>query len=401
MVNGPSRRLLAPPRIRALEDTDDSRHATWLELFFDLVFVVAVAQLAFAVSHDLTLHGFLVFCGLFVPVWWAWVGFTFYADRFDTDDVVHRVLMLGGMFTVAGLASVIPDAVEGDTVPFGLAYVAVRLFVIALNARAWRHLPPARPLLDAYLLSFSAPAALILASLAVPAPSRYWVWAVALAIDLGTPLAVRRRIEVVPIHASHIPERVGLFTIIVLGETVLAVVIGTSSVDWNLESGAVSLLGFVLGAGFWWIYFDYLDAEMVLGRGTRVGQAYLYAHLPLTAGVVALGVGVEHAIDETASAELADATRWVLCGGLALAFGSLAAIHRVAAGARRDVDVWLRLGVVGVALAVAVLGERLGPLPAMGILAVSVVACLALELALHERHAGPGEAQESAGAFVP
>jgi len=95
-----------PPRLRTLEEDDgDERHATWLELFFDLVFVVAVAQLASSLSHDLTLHGFLVFCGLFVPVWWAWVGYTFYADRFDTDDVVHRLLMLGGMFAVGALAS--------------------------------------------------------------------------------------------------------------------------------------------------------------------------------------------------------------------------------------------------------------------------------------------------------
>ena len=396
----PRSRLLSPPRIRTLESADGTRHATWLELFFDLVFVVAVAQLAFSLSHDLTLHGFLVFCGLFVPVWWAWVGYTFYADRFDTDDVVHRVLMLGGMFSVGALASVIPDAAAGETASFAVAYASVRAFVVALNARAWLHLPAARPLLNVYVPAFSFAAALMLVSVAVPAPARYGIWAVALTIDVGTPLTVRRRIEAVPIHTSHIPERIGLFTIIVLGETVVAVVLGTSSVDWNLESGMVAALGFVLGAGFWWVYFDYLDGEMLLGRGTWTGQSYLYGHLPLTAGVVVLGVGVEHAIDETAGAGLADGTRWLLCGGLMLAFASLAAIHGVAARARRDVDVWLRLGVVAVALAVALLGGRLDPLPAMAILAASVVACLALELALHDRHEhGPETA--STEAFVP
>jgi low temperature requirement protein LtrA len=394
-------RLLSPPRIRTLEGDDDGRHATWLELFFDLVFVVAAAQLAGALSNDLTLHGFLVFCGLFVPVWWAWVGYTFYADRFDTDDLVHRLLMLGGMFAVGALASVIPDAARGDTAPFAIAYVAVRFFVIALNARAWLHLPAARPLLNVYVPAFSLAAALMLVSVAVEPPARYWLWAVALAIDVGTPLTVRRRIEVVPIHASHIPERVGLFTIIVLGETVVAVVIGTSTVDWSLETGVVAALGFVVGAGFWWVYFDYLDGETLLGRGTWVGQTYLYSHLPLTAGIVALGIGVEHAIEETAGTDLRDGTRWLLCGGLALAFGSLAAIHRAAAGARRDVDVRLRLSVVGVALAVALLGGGLDPLPAMAILAASVAACLALELGLHHRHASVAEAPPSAEAFVP
>ena len=100
-------RLHDPPRLRTLDD-EDERHATWLELFFDLVFVVAVAQLADGLAADPSVHGFLVFAGLFVPVWWAWVGYTFYADRFDTDDRLHRILMIAGMFGVAVLATVDP-----------------------------------------------------------------------------------------------------------------------------------------------------------------------------------------------------------------------------------------------------------------------------------------------------
>jgi low temperature requirement protein LtrA len=384
----PRSRFLAPPRVRTLEGGEDEiRRATWLELFFDLVFVVAVAQLANALSDDTTLEGFLIFAGLFVPVWWAWTGYTFYADRFDTDDVVHRVLMLCGMFAVGALASVIPDAARGDTAPFAIAYVAVRAFVILLNARAWLHLPAARPLLNVYIPAFAIAAALILASAAVEPPWRYWIWAVALAIDLGTPLVSRARIAVVPIHVSHIPERIGLFTIIVLGETVLAVVLGAESVDWGLESGVVAALGFALGASFWWLYFDYLDGEMLLGRSIWTGQAYLYSHLPLMAGVIALGVGVKHAIDDTAAQELQDSTRWILCGGVALAFAALAAIHLVSSRSRRDADLWLRMGIAIVALGVALLGGGLDPLPALALIAAAVVGAVALELALHHRHA--------------
>ena len=382
-------RLVSPPRIRSLEGEEEIRHATWLELFFDLVFVVAVAQLASSLSDDLSLHGFLVLGGLFVPVWWGWVGYTFYADRFDTDDVVHRVLMLAGMFAVAALASVIPDAAGGDTAPFAIAYVAVRAFVIVLNARAWLHLPAARPLLNVYIPAFTVAAALMLASTAAEPPLRYWIWALALAIDLGTPLASRQRIALVPIHASHIPERVGLFTIIVLGETVLAVVLGTGGVDWNLEGGLVAALGFALGAAFWWLYFDYLDAEMLVGRSIWAGQAYLYSHVPLLVGVIALGVGVKHAIDDTAATELADSTRWILCGGLALAFGALAAIHFVASRSRRDLDLWLRIGIAVVAVAIALLGGGLDPLPVLALLAVTVVAGVGLELVAHHRHGQP------------
>jgi low temperature requirement protein LtrA len=389
-------RLLSPPRIRTLEGLDDDRRATWLELFFDLVFVVAVAQLSNALSADKSLEGFLIFSGLFVPVWWAWVGYTFYADRFDTDDVVHRVLMLAGMFAVGALASVIPEAAEGSTAAFAVAYVAVRAFVIALNARAWLHLPAARPLLDAYIPAFSVAAALMLVSVAVDPPWRYWVWAVALVIDLGTPIASRTRIQQVPIHASHIPERIGLFTIIVLGETVLAVVLGTDAVDWSLETGLVAALGFTLAASFWWLYFDYLDGEMLLGRSIWAGQAYLYSHLPLMAGVIALGVGVKYAIQDTTRAELADSTRWILCGGVALAFAALAAIHLVASRSRRDADLWLRLGVALAALAIAALGGGLDPLPVVALVAAAVVTSVAAELALHHRHVREGDVSPSA-----
>ncbi len=377
---------MSPPRLRSVEDADEIRHATWLELFFDLVFVVAVAQLAGALSSDLTTEGFFIFLGLFVAVWWAWVGYTFYADRFDTDDVIHRVLMLGGMFAVAALASVIPDAAQGDTEPFAVAYVAVRAIVIGLNARAWLHLPAARPLLNVYIPAFSTAAALMLFSVAVEPPARYWMWALALTIDIGTPLASRSRIAIVRVHSSHIPERVGLFTIIVLGEAVLAVVIGTSSVDWSLESGLVALLGFAIAASFWWLYFDYLDGETLIRRGVWYGQALLYSHVPLTAGVIVLGVGVKEAIEDTVAAELADSTRWLLGGGLALAYAALAAIHLVSSRSKRDTDLWLRLGVVAVGLAVALAGAGLDPLPALAILAAAAVACVALELALHHRH---------------
>ena len=109
--------------------------------------------------------------------------------------------MILGMFMVAVLASVIPDAFHGETASFALAYAGVRAVVVLLNARAWWHLPAARPLLNVYIPAFSASIVLFLVSTAVAPPYRYWLWALALAIDLGTPLASQERIRQVPIHA--------------------------------------------------------------------------------------------------------------------------------------------------------------------------------------------------------
>jgi low temperature requirement protein LtrA len=377
--------LLAPPRLRTLEDSGDDRRATWLELFFDLVFVVAVAQLSNALSSDRTLHGFLVFCGLFIPIWWAWVGFTFYADRFDTDDLVYRVLMLSGTFAVGVLASTVPQAARGDTTSFAVAYVAVRAVFLALNVRAWAHLPPARLLLNVYIPGFAAGALLILLSTVVAAPARYWIWVAAFTIDLGTPLVSWRRIPRVPVHASHIPERIGLFTLIVLGETVLAVVVGTERVSWSVESGVCAALGFTLGAAFWWLYFDFLDSSFIR-RSIWKGQVYLYAHLPLMAGLIALGVGVKYAIRDSAGLDLADSSRWILCGALGLAFVSLAAMTLVSTRPRHEVDLGVRIAVAVAALALALLGGELGPVPVLALLTAAVVGSLAVELVAHREH---------------
>jgi low temperature requirement protein LtrA len=375
-----------PPRLRTLEaDGEDERHATWLELFFDLVFVVAIAQLADGLAEDPSVHGFLVFAGLFVPVWWAWVGFTFYADRFDTDDPPHRVLMLVGMFTVAVLASVIPEAFHGDTAAFALAYAAVRAVVVLLNVRAWWHLPSARPLLNIYIPAFTASVVLFLISAAVEPPYRYWLWALALAIDLGTPIGSGMRIRVVPIHASHIPERVGLFTIIVFGESILGVVVGTTTVSWDLESAAVAALGFAIAAALWWLYFDYVDTSVV--RGTVLaGQTYLYAHLPLLIGLAALGAGIKLAIKATAEAGLANEASWIIGIGVALFMASVAVMHLATTHSRRDVDLWLRVGTAALALGLGAVGADTGVIPMLAILAAALAAQVVLELATHDSH---------------
>jgi low temperature requirement protein LtrA len=375
-----------PPRIRTVDPDDgDERHATWLELFFDLVFVVAIAQLADGLAEDPSVEGFLIFAGLFVPVWWAWVGYTFYADRFDTDDPPHRVLMLVGMFTVAVLASVIPEAFHGDTAAFALAYAAVRSVVVLLNARAWWHLPAARPLLNIYIPAFTASIVLFVVSAAVPPPYRYWVWALALVIDLGTPIRSGMRIRVVPLHAAHIPERVGLFTIIVFGESILAVVVGTATVSWALESAAVAALGFVVAGALWWIYFDYVDTSVVRGS-VAAGQTYLYAHLPLLIGLAALGAGIKLAITATAESSLTDEVSWIIGVGVALFMASVAAMHVATTHSRRDVDLWLRLGTAALALALGAVGVEIGIVAMLLILAGALVAQVVLELATHESH---------------
>src|SRR5215218_8740089 len=116
-------RLLDPPRLRTRgRDADEDRRATWLELFFGLVFVAAGGVLANELAAEPTTPRFFAFLAVFGPVWWAWMGFTFYANRFDTDDLAYRLLMLLAMFAVAILATTIPSVFDGATEGFPIAY---------------------------------------------------------------------------------------------------------------------------------------------------------------------------------------------------------------------------------------------------------------------------------------
>src|SRR2546429_779545 len=126
----PSTILKRHPRLRTSRDRE--RSAVWLELFFDLVFVLAVAELARYLHDNLNPGGFLGFAGLFVPVWWTWICFSFYADQFDPDNVIYRVVMLVAMLFCIVLAVSVPGALSVNVVNFVAAYVALQVLVVGL-----------------------------------------------------------------------------------------------------------------------------------------------------------------------------------------------------------------------------------------------------------------------------
>jgi low temperature requirement protein LtrA len=383
-------RLLEPPRLRTRgRGVDEERRATWLELFFDLVFVAAVGQLANALAAQPTPSRFFEFLGLFVPVWWAWMGFTFYANRFDTDDLPYRLLSLVAMFGVAVLATTIPSVFHGATEGFPLAYVAVRIVLVTLYARASRHVPEARALARSFLGAFSFALLIWLSSLLVDAPLAYVLWGVALLIELVAPIPAWRLLRDAPVDRRHLPERFGLLTLIVLGESVLAVVLGVSKVSWDAGSAAAAGTGFVVAAALWWIYFDFLDEGALTARGIFGGLTYTYMNYFVVVGLAALGAGVKLAVLAAGGDHRYDGTSWVLCGGLALTMVGLGVIQLVAGTVVVDADVVLRLVTAAAALVLVPFG--LSPLTVVCVFAGLLVAQVVFELARHETHTHPAE----------
>jgi low temperature requirement protein LtrA len=384
-------RFLEPPRLRTLEAEED-RRATWLELFLDLVFVAAVAEAASTLDADPTAAGFARFLFLFLPIFWAWTGFTFYATRFDTDDLVYRLLTLLGMFAVAGLASTVPDALHGGQNTFVVAYVCVRAILLVLYARVYRDLEIARPAAGWFLLTFGLGVGCWLVSLAVPVPWKYVVWGVALAFEYAAPIKAWRVLRGVPVDPRHVPERFGLLIIIVLGEGVIGVVLGTAQVSWTLRSGAVAFAGFLTGAAIWWLYFDFLDATSVVTRNLRSGLTFVYAHYFVAAGIAALGIGVKLAISSVGPGTHHHDLGWIAAAGTALCMVGLAAIQFATPPGLVDADVVLRLATAAVAGVLAGLSRVLSPGVVVSLLAVLLVAQVVVELTRHESHtaaAGP------------
>ena len=221
---------LEPPRLRTTADPKEERHATWFELFFDLVFAASVSELGAALARDPSGPVFARFTALFVVIVWAWVLYVLYANRFDTDDLVFRLAKSGAMLAIATIAVNLHQAMagRGGAVAFAAGYVVLRSLLIGLYVRARRHVAgQGRKLAETYIAGYTATTGLWLASIFVPSPPRYAVWFVAMVIDLAIPTHAWAALKEHSVVVSHLTERYGTFFIIVLGGSSAAVVRGS------------------------------------------------------------------------------------------------------------------------------------------------------------------------------
>jgi low temperature requirement protein LtrA len=276
---------LSPPHIRlhTRAAAGGERKVSWLELFFDLVFVAAVAQVAEPLREHYTLGELTRFAPLFLLIWWAWTGRAVFSTRFEPDDLVHRALTMVEMFAVAVMAANARDSLASrSSAGFAAAYAGVRIILLVHYWRATA-LREARELSVLYLAGHGMAAVLWLLSSVVPLNLRLALWLVAFLMDLGTPwLTVDRSVHLPP-HPSHLPERFGLFTLILLGESVVAVMKGIESQEtWSPLAAAAAFSGVAALFGIWWWYFEGLKAaaERAVRSRSRCGAP---AHLELRA----------------------------------------------------------------------------------------------------------------------
>ncbi|MEV7674487.1 low temperature requirement protein A [Streptomyces sp. NPDC088752] len=282
------------------------RAATPLELFFDLCFVVAVAQagaeLVHAVAEDHAGTGVANYAMVFFAIWWAWMNFTWFASAYDNDDVLYRVVTLVQIAGVLILAAGVSRAFEEhDFLVVYLGYVVMRLALVFQWLRAARHAtdPAERTMCRRYaggvLLCQVGWLGLVLA----PEPARPWVFLVMALAELSVPLYAERA-GTSAWHAHHIAERYGLFTLIVLGETVAAATVAVKS--GIVENDALDELlpiaagGLLLVFAAWWVYFVVPAHD----RLTSSRQAFLwgYGHYLILMSAAAIGAGLEIVVEQ-------------------------------------------------------------------------------------------------------
>jgi low temperature requirement protein LtrA len=365
------------------------RAATPLELLFDLTCVVAVSRAAAALHHELVeghvADGVAGFAGGFFAVWWAWMNFTWFASAHDSDDPAYRVLTLVQMVGVVVLAAGIGSAVEdGDFLVVTIGYGIMRLGLVAGWLRVARDLPSTRRRALRYAAGLAGLQVLWFARLALPDDLALAALPLLVVAELAVP-AWAERADRPTFHLGHIVERYGLFTIIVLGESILSATVGFEGVvgerGLSGELLAIGLAGLVLAFASWWLYFDH-PGHLVPAPSQSFRWGY--AHLLVFASLAAVGAGVYvaaeaaggHGDERVAALAVAVPAAGYLVG--------LALVILVTGTRATDLTVWPKAA--GAAVLVAI-----GALAPLGV-AVPACAAVVVVLALWMVLTGPGEA---------
>ncbi|MDX3103518.1 low temperature requirement protein A [Nonomuraea angiospora] len=306
----PSTRTTIRIRVRMSSRPIDEPHraSSQLELLFDLTFVVAVAaitaQFAHAIAEGHGLTGLVPFLQVFFAIWWAWMNFTWFASSYDTDDVSYRLLTMVQMAGALVLAAGVPAAVgHSDYGIITLGYLIMRVGLVAQWLRAAFEDPASRRTGIRYAagiglveLGWLLRLALVEAGL-LPASLQLPFFACLVVLELAVPWWAER-VRATTWHPQHIAERYGLFTIILLGESVLA---ASRGVEGALEAGPLVVIagsGLVLLFALWWLYFLVEAGE---GLSDRRHRSYWwgYGHFGIFAALAALGAGLEVAVEQS------------------------------------------------------------------------------------------------------
>jgi low temperature requirement protein LtrA len=238
------------------ESLELEHRVTALELFFDLVFVFAITQVTGYLADNSTWVGLLQGLFLLGALWWAWAAYAWLTNTLDPEEGAVRLAVFGSMAAMLVVGLAVPNAFGSDGVIFGVAYFVVRALHLALYWIASRGDPALqRAVINILPTAIAGPTLLVVGGF-LEGPVQLAVWAVALALDFGGALVGRARgWRVAP---EHFVERHGLIVIIALGESIVAIGLGTAGLPLDAGLIGAAVLGVVVACSIWWSYFDWV-----------------------------------------------------------------------------------------------------------------------------------------------
>jgi low temperature requirement protein LtrA len=311
---------------------EHEQRVTPFELFFDLVFVFGLTQVATYLAENPTWHGLARGVLLLGTLWWAWAGYAWLTNTIapDRDAVLAALLVAMAALFVAAL--VVPTAFGEHALLFGIAFLVVNLMHVTLYALAARGDPDLFRAVLRMARSALVGAALILVAAFVSDDVRPYLWLAALAIGMFGPLLIDT--SAWRLHPAHFVERHGLVIIIALGESLIAVGVGARETSFSARVVVAALLGLAVATSFWVAYFDFFAVrfERVLSERQGADQialardVYTYLHLPMVVGIVLTAFAMRTAVSHIRH-DLDGVSALSLCGGSALYVASYVAIR--------------------------------------------------------------------------
>jgi low temperature requirement protein LtrA len=361
-----------------------------LELFFDLVFVLALTQCTALMSHNPSWSGLLQGLLVLGVLWWGWVGYAWLTSVIDPEEGAVRIAIFAAMAAFLIVALCVPEAFGDLALTFAIAFGFVRVAHIALFMLASPDDDALRHSVLGLAASTAVAVGLLAAASLLDGLAQGALWALAIFLDMAGPYFFGSEgWKLVP---GHFAERHGLIVIIALGESIVAIGVGAGG-DLTLGSGTTAVLGVALSAAMWWIYFDVValvsarrlaDAEEGRVRNELARDSYSYIHLLIVAGIVLAALGLKTTIGHTGE-HLHDVPAFALLGGVATYLLGLVAFRY------RHVQTINRQR-LGLAIVLLILVPVITQIPALIGLAIVVVLIWAM-IAYEHRSYGEGRAQ--------
>lgn len=277
---------------------------TFVELFFDLVFVFAVTQVTALTAHHLDPGGILRSLLLFWLIWWAWTQFTWTLNPADTTHSSVRLVTLVATAFAFIMATAVPHAFEEDAIWFAVPYVTVRVLGLLLQLRLNNEGPDANPGGARTWAGFSTIGLVLVLVGALADPSiRLVLWTLTIVADIVA-AAIAGRAQEWDLHAGHLTERHGLFVIIALGESLIVAGTAVAAEERTAPLVGVAVLAVVVACLLWWTYFGWLKEALEHGAsradrsqiGPLARDAFSLSHFPLVCGIVGYAVAIEEMV---------------------------------------------------------------------------------------------------------